>query len=175
MEIAIFGAGCFWCTEAFFSRLKGVLSVLPGYAGGETENPTYEDVSTGKTGHAEVAEIKFDPRLISFEKLLKVFFSVHDPTSLNRQGNDFGTQYRSIILYTSEEQRRQAEEFIKKIQQNYKDKIVTEIKKLEKFYPAEDYHKKYFENHSDAPYCQFVIKPKIEKFDKEFRGLVQGS
>lgn len=174
MEIAIFGAGCFWCTEAFFSRLKGVVSVLPGYAGGETKNPTYEDVSSGDTGHAEVARIEFDPRLISFEKLLEVFFSVHDPTSLNRQGNDIGSQYRSIILYINEEQKKKIEEYISAFAKATarQGKIVTEVKPLVKFYPAEDYHKKYFENHAGAPYCQFVIKPKMKKFEEEFGGLV---
>jgi peptide-methionine (S)-S-oxide reductase len=174
MEVIVLGGGCFWCVEAVFSKTRGVVSVLPGYAGGETENPTYEQVCSGETGHAEVAEIKFDPQIVSLVKLLEVFFKIHDSTSLNRQGNDVGTQYRSIILYTSEEQKIRIEEFIGRLQESRgKDKnIVTEVKKLEKFYPAEDYHQKYFENHADLPYCQFVIVPKIQNFANESGDLI---
>jgi peptide-methionine (S)-S-oxide reductase len=182
MEIIVLGGGCFWCVEAVFSRLKGVTSVLPGYTGGQKENPSYEEVCSGETGHAEVAQIEFDPQIISFEKLLEVFFKTHDPTSLNRQGNDVGTQYRSIILYTSEEQKKLAEEYIENLQKKYlrddqevvpyDKKIKTEVQKLEKFYPAEDYHQKYFENHSNLPYCQFVIAPKVEKMEEEFGDIL---
>jgi peptide-methionine (S)-S-oxide reductase len=170
METVVFGGGCFWCVEAVVSRLKGILSVMPGYAGGKMENPTYEQVCTGETGHAEVARIEFDPQIISFEKLLDVFFKTHDATSLNRQGNDVGTQYRSVILYTNEKQKREIEEFIGKLQEliGENKKIVTEFKPLIKFYPAEDYHKKYFENHADLPYCRFIIQPKVKKIEDEF-------
>lgn len=174
MKTVIFGAGCFWCIEALFSRIKGVKSVMPGYAGGTTPDPSYEQVCDGDTGHAEVAKIEYDEKEISFKVLLKVFFEIHDPTSLNQQGNDFGTQYRSIILYTSEEQKKEIEEFIPAYAKATagKGKIVTEVKHLEKFYPAEDYHKKYFEKNQDAPYCQFVILPKVKKLEEESSELV---
>ena len=169
-EIAVFGGGCFWCTEAVFSELRGVLSVMPGYAGGKMPNPTYEQVCTGATGHAEVTRIEFDPKEISFENLLTVFFATHDPTTLNRQGADVGTQYRSAIFYTSDAQKSAAEAFIKKLHDSDPGgkPVVTEITPLDKFYPAEDYHRDYFRNNPNQPYCQLIIEPKVEKLQKEF-------
>ena len=164
-EIATLANGCFWCSEAIFSRLKGVKSVLPGYSGGRVENPSYNDVCTGRTGHAEAAQIEFDPAVISFEKLLDVFWHTHDPTTLNRQGNDVGTQYRSAIFYHNDEQREVAENSKRGLEKEgmYRDPIVTEIVPFKKFYVAEDYHKKYYDQHQDAPYCRYVIDPKIHK------------
>jgi peptide-methionine (S)-S-oxide reductase len=164
-EIATLANGCFWCSEAVFSRLKGVKSVLPGYSGGKVENPSYDEVCTGRTGHAEAAQIEFDPTVISFEKLLDVFWHTHDPTTLNRQGNDVGTQYRSAIFYHNDEQREIAEKSKRALDNGgiYKDPIVTEITPFKKFYVAEDYHKEYYEQHQDAPYCRYVIDPKIHK------------
>ena len=187
-EIVVFGGGCFWCMEAVFSMLKGVVSVMPGYAGGGEQKriaggsersegqggPTYEQVSSGSTGHAEVIKIEYDSAIISYEDLLTVFFATHDPTSLNRQGADIGTQYRSIILYTDEAQKNDAENFIKKLNLasgTPSGKIVTEIKPLDKFYPAEDYHKDYFKKNPNQAYCQLVIVPKIEKLEKRFKEL----
>ena len=166
-EVATFGAGCFWCVEAVFERLDGVSSVVAGYAGGTRPNPTYEQVCTGVTGHAEVAQITFDPSKISYEKLLEVFWEAHDPTTLNRQGNDEGEQYRSVIFYHDEKQKALAEASKKEAQKRFHDKIVTEIQPLTKFYPAEDYHQDYYRNHENAPYCRFVIKPKLEKLHLE--------
>ena len=163
------GGGCFWCIEAVFKLIPGVISATSGYAGGTTDNPTYKQVCTEETGHAEVVRIEYNPKELSLEKILEVFFSAHDPTTLNRQGNDMGTQYRSIILYHSEKQKEASEKFIEKIQPEYKNPIVTEVKKLGKFYPAEDYHKNYFENNPTQPYCQIVIAPKIEKIKKKFK------
>jgi peptide-methionine (S)-S-oxide reductase len=167
---AIFGAGCFWCTEAFYTSLDGVVSVTPGYAGGTTKNPTYEEVCTGSTGHAEVAKIVYDSTKISFEELLEVFWFVHDPTSLNRQGNDVGTQYRSVIFYMDDNQRELAEIYKRKLNESgaYERPVVTEIKPLTVFYPAEDYHNNYFANNPNQPYCSAVIRPKVEKFRKAF-------
>jgi peptide-methionine (S)-S-oxide reductase len=164
-EIATLANGCFWCSEAIFSRLKGVKSVLPGYSGGRVENPSYDDVCTGRTGHAEAAQIEFDPAVISFEKLLDVFWHTHDPTTLNRQGNDVGTQYRSAIFYHNDEQREVAVNSKRELERKgmYRDPIVTEIVPFKKFYIAEDYHKKYYDQHQDAPYCRYVIDPKIHK------------
>ena len=164
-EIAVFGSGCFWCTEAIFASLKGVISVLPGYSGGKIANPSYEQVCSGNTGHVECAKIVFDPNVIKYEQLLKVFFETHDPTSINRQGNDIGTQYQSTIFYTTSEQKEIAQKYIDNLnKQNFYDKkVATEIRKLEDFYVAEDYHQKYYENHKDAPYCQLVIEPKLDK------------
>jgi len=166
-EIADFGGGCFWCMEAVFERLPGVISVTSGFAGGTTENPTYEQVCTETTGHAEVTEIAFDPAKISYDQLLNVFWQAHDPTTLNRQGADVGTSYRSIILYRSEKQKLEAEKSKIAAQQNFHNPIVTEIVSLKKFYPAEDYHQKYFDNNTSAPYCQAVIAPKLEKLEKK--------
>ncbi len=162
-ERAVFGAGCFWCTEAIFRRVDGVNSVMPGYAGGMKPNPAYEEVCTGTTGHAEVAEIHFDPKKISFEILLDIFWQSHDPTTLNRQGADIGTQYRSAIFYTNEGQRVGAEKSKALAQKMFKDPIVTEIVPLTQIYQAEDYHQKYYDNNPNAPYCRFVIKPKLDK------------
>jgi len=168
MDIAVFGAGCFWCVEALFLNEHGVNNVISGYTGGNTENPTYEEICTGKTGHAEVCKIIYDPKKISFQSLLEIFWKTHDPTTTNQQGNDIGTQYRSVIFYLDEKQ--------KKISLNYKNQliknkifdspIVTEIEKLNIFYEAEDYHQKYYENNSNKPYCKFVIKQKIDKYLK---------
>lgn len=167
-EIAVFGGGCFWCTEAVFAYLGGVITVLPGYSGGVIPNPTYEQVSGGNTGHVECTKVEYDPAVISYEQLLKAFFETHDPTTLNRQGNDVGTQYRSVIFYTNDKQKESASNFIKKLEQEgiYENKIVTTIEPLGQFYVAEDYHQKYYENHKDAPYCQLIIAPKLEKLGK---------
>jgi len=170
MEIATLANGCFWCSEAIFSRLKGVKSVLPGYSGGKVENPSYDEVCSGRTGHAEAAQVEFDSNVIAFEKLLEVFWHTHDPTTLNRQGNDIGTQYRSAIFYHNEGQRETAEKSKRVLEKKgvYKDPIVTEIRPFKKFYVAEDYHKKYYEQHQDAPYCKFVIDPKIRKLMNQY-------
>jgi peptide-methionine (S)-S-oxide reductase len=164
-QIATLANGCFWCTEAIFSRLKGIKSVLPGYSGGKKDNPSYDEVCTGRTGHAEAAQIEFDPNVISFGKLLDIFWHTHDPTTPNRQGNDVGTQYRSVIFFHDDKQREIAEKSKRELEQMgiYKNPIVTEIMPFEKFYIAEDYHKKYYEQNQDAPYCKFVIDPKIQK------------
>ncbi|WP_028298308.1 peptide-methionine (S)-S-oxide reductase MsrA [Olivibacter sitiensis] len=165
---ATFGGGCFWCTEAIFKNLKGVSSVLPGYMGGTKENPTYKEVCTGLTGHAEVIQIEYDPQAISYQELLGVFFRTHNPTTLNRQGNDVGTQYRSAIFFHDEAQREEAEAFIKRLtdEQVYDDPIVTEITPASTFWEAEDYHHDYFANHPENPYCAAVIQPKVTKFLK---------
>lgn len=170
-EIIYLGGGCFWCTEAVFKRVKGVLGVVPGYAGGKTENPSYEEVCSGKTGHAEIVKVEFDKTRISLEGILNVFFSLHDPTTLNRQGDDIGDQYRSLILYNNLFQKEIIENYIKKLEEEkvFEDKIVTEVKKFDKFYPAEDYYKDYYERNKGAPYCQIVISPKIEKLEKFFK------
>lgn len=172
IQSAIFGGGCFWCTEAVFKQLKGVKSVTSGYAGGIKENPTYEEVSSGSTGHAEVIKIEFDSAETSFDDLLTVFFATHDSTTLNRQGNDVGTQYRSIILYTSPEQEKEANKFIADLNQSG-EKIVTEVKSLEKFYEAESYHKDFYVRNKDKPYCQLIISPKLEKLKEKFYMLLK--
>ncbi|MCY7409737.1 MAG: peptide-methionine (S)-S-oxide reductase MsrA [Chitinophagales bacterium] len=166
IETATFGAGCFWCVEAIFQQLKGVVKVESGYSGGKTKNPAYREICSGTTGHAEVIQITFDSSIISFEELLEVFFTTHDSTTLNRQGADSGTQYRSVIFYHSDEQKKQAEEFKKQLndQKTFKKEVVTEISPFTVFYLAEDYHQNYFNANGDAPYCQFVIAPKLEKF-----------
>jgi peptide-methionine (S)-S-oxide reductase len=173
-QVAVFGGGCFWCTEAVFEELKGVTSVKPGYAGGTMKNPTYEDVKTGKTGHAEVIKIEYDPESISYNDLLTVFFATHDPTTLNRQGADVGTQYRSAIFYTTEGQKKEAEMFIKKLNES-EPKAVTEVRLLDAFYEAEEYHRKYYLNNTSARYCQVVINPKIEKLKTRFHELLKSS
>ena len=167
-ESAVFGGGCFWCIQAIFSRLKGVNKVTSGYAGGKTINPTYEQVCGGRTGHAEVVKIDFDPAIISYHDLLQVFFKAHDPTTLNRQGADVGTQYRSVILYTSEEQKNEAEKFIVEATRDrmFSQPVVTEVKPLETFYPAEAYHQDYYQLHPEKGYCQAVIAPKLAKLFK---------
>jgi peptide-methionine (S)-S-oxide reductase len=169
--IATFGTGCFWCTEAIFQELEGVDKVESGYMGGQTQNPTYKDICTGETGHAEVCQITFDPEVISFTALLEVFWQVHNPTTLNKQGADVGTQYRSVIFYHNEEQKVIAEELLNKLDKSeaYSDPIVTEISKVEKFYKAENYHQDYFNLNKSQPYCSFVIKPKQDKFRKVFK------
>jgi peptide-methionine (S)-S-oxide reductase len=171
LEKATFGAGCFWCVEAVFQRLAGVKSVVSGYTGGHTQNPTYRDVCSGTTGHAEVAQITYDPSVVSFTDLLKVFFETHDPTQLNRQGNDVGTQYRSAIFYHNDEQKKLSEEFKKQLDASgtWPSLIVTEIVPLKEFYPAEDYHQNYFNDNPGQPYCSFVIRPKLDKFTKTFK------
>lgn len=174
-EIAVFGGGCFWCTEAVFKMLRGVISVWPGYAGGTKPNPTYAEVSTGETGHAEVTRIEYDPTQVSFKTLMTVLFASHDPTTLNRQGNDVGTQYRSIILYTTPAQKQEAEAFIREIETSTPEgnHVVTEVKPLNQFYEAENYHHDYFEHHKDEPYCELVISPKVEKVQKQFADLLK--
>ncbi len=169
-ETATLGAGCFWCVEPIFDDLIGVTDVVSGYSGGKHENPTYTEVCTGSTGHAEVIQVEFDPDQISFKEILQIFFAVHDPTTLNRQGNDMGTQYRSAIFYHSEEQRRIAAEILKEIEQKgiWDNPIVTEITEFEKFFPAEDYHQQYFANNPNQPYCAAVVAPKVVKFRKAF-------
>ncbi len=166
-ETAYFGGGCFWCTEAVFQHLKGVISVTPGYSGGSTKNPSYHEVCSGRTGHAEVIKIEFKPEIIRFNELLDVFFKTHDPTTLNRQGNDRGTQYRSIILYTSEEQKQSSEDFIQHLNQSgiYEQPVVTEVKPFDVFYEAEQKHHDFFIKHKDQPYCQLIINPKIRKLN----------
>jgi peptide-methionine (S)-S-oxide reductase len=171
-QSATFGTGCFWCTEAVFKELNGVLSVMPGYSGGHTQNPTYKEVCSGETGHAECSQIVFDPAVLTFEDLLEVFFQVHDPTTLNRQGGDVGTQYRSVIFYHNEEQKQLAKKYKRELDQSgaWSNPIVTQIVPMEKFYPAENYHHDYYAFNKDKnPYCSVVIRPKLEKFRKVFK------
>lgn len=174
-EEVVFGGGCFWCTEAIFLKLRGVISVTPGYAGGNIDNPNYYEVSEGKTGHAEVVQIIFDPQTISFKSLLSVFFAVHDPTSLNRQGNDLGTQYRSVILYMSEKQKQESMDAIRKINDSkeFDTPVVTEVVKLNKFFTAEEFHQNYFQKNSDQPYCHYIIEPKLEKLKEKYINLIK--
>jgi peptide-methionine (S)-S-oxide reductase len=174
-KVAVFGGGCFWCTEAVFDELRGVKSVMSGYAGGSTKNPTYEEVCGGDTGHAEVIKIDFDPVEIAFKDLLTVFFATHDPTTLNRQGNDVGTQYRSAIFYADEEQKREAEAFIKELNDSkaFGKPVVTTLEPLGEFYEAEDYHQKYYANNPYQPYCQYMIPPKLNKLHKQFSALLK--
>lgn len=166
-ELATVGGGCFWCTEAVLERLPGVKSVTSGYAGGQTANPTYEEVCTGRTGHAEVIQVEFDPAVVSYEKILEVFFEAHDPTTLNRQGADEGTQYRSVIFYHNEAQHQAALRAKLAAQSLWPDPIVTEIAPLPKFYPAEGYHQDYFRNNPNQGYCSIVIKPKVKKLEQK--------
>jgi len=170
LKTAIFAGGCFWCTEAIFNELKGVKKVVSGYTGGKVANPTYKQVTTGLTGHAECTQITYDSELITFAELLEVFWMTHDPTTLNRQGADSGTQYRSAIFYTDEDQKQAATAYKAKLEKEkiWSDPIVTEITRFEKFYPAEDYHQEYYENNPNQGYCRIVITPKIEKFKKIF-------
>lgn len=174
-EAAVFGGGCFWCIEAAFKNIRGVLEVVSGYAGGAKENPTYEDVSSGKTGHAEVVKINYDPKTVSYEDLLGIFFIIHDPTTLNQQGSDVGHQYRSIILYTSDKQKKSVEKYIEKLEKEkiYDRPIVTEIKPLIKFYPAEEYHQNFLTKHKEAPYCKVVISPKLKKLREKFKNFMR--
>ena len=168
---ATFGNGCFWCSEAIFSRIKGVTNVIPGYSGGQKPNPSYEEVCSGTTGHAEVVRIVYDPQQISYFALLEVFFKTHDPTTLNRQGADVGTQYRSVVFYHNEEQKKMALKVKEELDKAgiWDDPIVTEVSKLERYYEAEKYHHNYFANNPDQAYCQFVVMPKVEKFKLLFR------
>jgi peptide-methionine (S)-S-oxide reductase len=174
-ETATLGGGCFWCTEAIFKSLKGVETVESGYSGGKTKNPTYQEVCTGETGHAEVIQITFNPKVISFRELLEVFWETHDPTTLNRQGADSGTQYRSVIFYHSPEQKETAEKYKAELNKEniYNKPVVTEITVFDKFYKAENYHQNYFANNRSQGYCQFVIVPKIEKFRKIFKSKLK--
>jgi peptide-methionine (S)-S-oxide reductase len=170
LQTATFGAGCFWCTEAVFLNVKGVTKVVSGYEGGKVKNPSYREVCTGETGHAEVTEITYDPSKVSFEELLEVFWNTHDPTTLNRQGADEGTQYRSVVFYHNDEQKKTAEAYKKQLEAShvYKNPIVTEITPASTFYAAEDYHQNYFELNPNQGYCQYVIRPKVQKFKKQF-------
>jgi len=176
MARATFGAGCFWCTEAVFQQLKGVHSVVSGYSGGTVKNPTYRQVCTGKTGHAEAVQITYDPKVISYPDLLEVFWQTHDPTTLNRQGADVGTQYRSVIFWHTEEQKRLAESYKEKLNKAgaFKNPIVTEISPFKEFYRAEDYHQNYYLQNGRQPYCQAIIRPKVEKVRKVFHDRLKG-
>ncbi|HXP58836.1 MAG TPA: peptide-methionine (S)-S-oxide reductase MsrA [Dongiaceae bacterium] len=167
MDVAVLGGGCFWCMEAVFQMLPGVKSVISGYAGGTTENPTYQQVCSGLTGHAEVIRVKFDPRVLSYEKLLETFWQAHDPTTLDRQGPDSGTQYRSVIFYRNPAQKAAAEKSKAQAQRRFHNPIVTEIVPLTAFYAAEAYHQDYYRNHLSAPYCRAIIEPKVEKMEKQ--------
>jgi len=171
LEKATLGGGCFWCTEAVYLGLKGVVDVKPGYSGGHDKNPSYKEVCNGTTGHAEVVQITFDPDVVSFSEILEVFFVTHDPTTLNRQGNDVGTQYRSAIFYHSEKQKEIATEIIGQLEKEkaYDKPIVTEVTAFDIFYVAEDYHFNYFARNKNQPYCQYVVAPKVEKFQKVFK------
>lgn len=175
LETAVFGGGCFWCTEAVFIRLKGIESVVSGYAGGQSKNPNYFKVSEGITGHAEVIKLEFDPSIISYDQLLEVFFAVHDPTMLNQQGADRGTEYRSIILYTSEDQKQKAENHLQKMKTSgaFVNPIVTQLQPLDVFYPAEEYHQLYYDRNQSQPYCQIVISPKVDKLFAKYPELIK--
>ncbi|MFP4562252.1 MAG: peptide-methionine (S)-S-oxide reductase MsrA [Spirochaetia bacterium] len=163
LETAVLGGGCFWCIEAVFERIDGIEEAVSGYAGGTTKDPTYKEVCSGSTGHAEVVRLRFDPSKITYDEVLDIFFKAHDPTTVNRQGADVGSQYRSIILYSSEEQKRKAEAALKRARKNYSDPLVTEIVPLNEFYEAEDYHQDYYDVNPNAPYCRMVIDPKLTK------------
>jgi peptide-methionine (S)-S-oxide reductase len=171
MELATFGSGCFWCTEAIFLNVKGVEKVESGYSGGKVKNPTYREVCSGLTGHAEVIQVTYDPKVVSYDELLEIFWQTHDPTTLNRQGADEGTQYRSVVFYHNDEQKTLAEGYKKKLTEAkaFEDPIVTEISPFTIFYKAEDYHQNYYNLNGSAPYCSFVIKPKLDKFKKVFK------
>ena len=170
MQLATLGAGCFWCTEAVFQRLKGVKDIKVGYTGGKIKNPTYREICSGRTGHAEVAHIAYDPDELKFEELLEVFWKTHDPTTMNRQGNDVGSQYRSAIFYHNEEQKEIAEKYIRQLNESttWPDPIVTEVAPFTEFYEAEDYHQNYYNENQSQPYCSFIIAPKIAKLEKNF-------
>ena len=176
-EVATFGSGCFWCSEAVFSELEGVSKVEPGYSGGIAPNPTYEDVCTDTTGHAEVAQVSFDPAVISYRELLEVLFSIHDPTTLNRQGADEGTQYRSVIFYHDDQQKMEALAMIKELTEDktFRNPIVTEVVPLKAFFPAEDYHRDYYKRNSSQPYCRAVIAPKLSKFREHWKSKLRGA
>lgn len=174
--IITFGAGCFWCTEAVFLNVRGVEKVVSGYSGGRIKNPSYRDICTGTTGHAEVTQITYDPSIVAYEDLLEIFWNTHDPTTLNQQGADVGTQYRSVIFFNNEEEKSLAEAYKKQLDESgiYKKHIVTEISPLAVFYPAEDYHQNYFELNQSQGYCQYVIRPKVEKLKKQFADKLNG-
>jgi peptide-methionine (S)-S-oxide reductase len=174
-EIATLGGGCFWCLEAVYDEMDGVLSVESGYMGGDVDNPSYRAVCTGTTGHAEVVQITFDPAITSYREILAVFFTIHDPTTLNRQGNDAGTQYRSVIFYHSEAQKAEAEAIIREVEAErlWTNPIVTEVAPASKFYVAEDYHQEYFANNSSAPYCTYIVAPKVKKFRDKFKSKLR--
>lgn len=174
-EVATLGGGCFWCTEAVFDQLEGVVEVEPGYSGGAKANPTYEEVCTGATGHAEVIQITFNPKVVTFKEILEIFFTIHDPTTLNRQGNDVGTQYRSVIFYHNAEQKTVAEQVIREISEEkvWNAPIVTQIEQFKAFYKAEDYHKDYFKKHPEQAYCRVVIAPKIAKLQKLYSSMLK--
>lgn len=174
-EIATFGSGCFWCTEAIFQNVEGVLKVESGYSGGKVKNPTYKEVCSGLTGHAEVVQLTFDPQQVSYDQLLEIFWQTHDPTTLNQQGADIGTQYRSVIFYHDENQKQKAEFYKQRLEEEkaFDKPIVTEISPAAKFYKAEDYHQNYFNLNSNAPYCTYVIRPKLEKFKKAFHQVLK--
>jgi peptide-methionine (S)-S-oxide reductase len=175
LETAVFAGGCFWCTEAVFQKLRGVKSVLPGYSGGRVDQATYEQVCQGNTGHAEAVKFGYDPAQISYQNLLEVFFATHDPTQLNRQGNDVGPQYRSVIFYANDKQKQQAEKFIGQLTADkvFAAPIVTTLEPLTQFYEAEDYHKNYYERNQGQPYCQVVINPKLKKLKEKFASLLE--
>jgi peptide-methionine (S)-S-oxide reductase len=175
LDTATFGTGCFWCTEAIFQQLKGVKKVSSGYSGGHVKNPSYKEVCEGTTGHAECIEVVYDPKEISYDELLEVFWQTHDPTTLNRQGNDVGTQYRSVIFYHSPGQKQKAEKYKAELDKSgaFDNPIVTEIAPASAFYVAEDYHQNYYNNNGSQPYCYFVIKPKLEKFEKVFKSKMK--
>ena len=175
LETATFANGCFWCTEAVFQQLKGVEKVSSGYSGGHVKNPTYEQVCNKDTGHAEALQIEYDPSIISFDELLEVFWNTHDPTTKNRQGNDVGTQYRSVIFYHDDKQKQIAQEYKDQLDKSgiYKAPVVTTLEPFSKFYPAEDYHDDYYRLNGIAPYCQFVIRPKVEKFKKQYAAILK--
>ena len=175
MEVTTLAGGCFWCLEAVYDQLHGVTDVVSGYAGGHVENPSYKAVCTGTTGHAEVIQVTFDPSVITFRDLLNVFFTIHDPTTLNRQGADIGTQYRSAVFYHSDEQKATTEEVIKEIQSIWDNPIVTEITPIDHFYPAEDYHQEYFANNPTQGYCSAVVAPKVAKFRKHYLNMLKES
>jgi peptide-methionine (S)-S-oxide reductase len=177
MDKIALGGGCFWCVEAVFQQTAGIGSVISGYMGGKRPNPTYEDVCSGTSGHAEVVEVTYDPAQIELRDVLEIFFATHDPTTLNRQGNDSGTQYRSVIFYSSDEQKKVAEEVIRDLtaEKTFSDPIVTTVEPATEFYPAEDYHQQYFENHPFQPYCAFVVAPKVQKFKKKFASKVKAA
>ena len=170
IEQATLGGGCFWCIDVLFQKLRGVKKVVPGYAGGNTENPSYEVICSGKSGHAEVIQIYFDPQVVTYRELIEIFFTVHDPTTLNRQGNDVGTQYRSVVFYHNDNQKILAEEVMDNIGREgiWNNPLVTEISALDNFYPAEKYHQNYYNENTEQPYCQFVIAPKVAKFRKMY-------
>lgn len=174
-ETATLGGGCFWCTEAVFDAIQGVEDVVSGYSGGHKDNPTYQEVCSETTGHAEVIQVKFDPQAISYKEILQIFFATHDPTTLNRQGNDIGSSYRSAVFYHDEEQKRVAEEVVREITDEgiFDDPIVTEVTAYDKFYPAEDYHQNYFANNPNQPYCSAVVAPKVGKFRQKFAGRLK--